>query len=227
MNWQDKGYLLSIFKHKENSSIAEFFTEEHGKSRGIIFGSTSKKIKNYLFIGNKFHINYNSKNESSIGNFKIEIDRVNTPLYLDQKLILYCIIYSITVVKLLSVENQANQKVYQSLEIFFNLLNNKFYFKDYIYWELELLKNFGYELNYADHTKIIKRNGISIYVSKSDENKIIPDFLIKNKILNISNSDLILAFDLTGDFMSKSILNDNNLSIPEIRYEILKILNNL
>ena len=27
MNWQDKGYLLSLNKYNENSSIAEFYTE--------------------------------------------------------------------------------------------------------------------------------------------------------------------------------------------------------
>ena len=31
MNWQDKGYLLSLNKYNENSSIAEFFTENNGK----------------------------------------------------------------------------------------------------------------------------------------------------------------------------------------------------
>ena len=48
MNWQDKGYLLSLNKYNENSSIAEFYTENNGKIVGVIFGSTSKKIKSYL-----------------------------------------------------------------------------------------------------------------------------------------------------------------------------------
>ena len=51
MNWQDKGYLISLNKYNENSSIAEFYTENNGKIVGIIFGSTSKKIKSYLLIG--------------------------------------------------------------------------------------------------------------------------------------------------------------------------------
>ena len=72
MNWQDKGYLININKYNENSSVAEFFTNNHGKTTGIIFGSSSKKIKNYLFNGNEFHINFSSKNENSSGNFKIE-----------------------------------------------------------------------------------------------------------------------------------------------------------
>ena len=80
MNWQDKGYLISSNRYNENSSIIELFTQERGKVKGILFGATSKKIKNYLFVGNCFHINFSSKNEYSNGNFKLEIDKVNTPI---------------------------------------------------------------------------------------------------------------------------------------------------
>ena len=73
MIWSDSGYLLSKNKFGENSVIAEFYTENHGKISGLIYGATSKKIKNYLQIGNKFHINYNSKNENKLGYLNVEI----------------------------------------------------------------------------------------------------------------------------------------------------------
>ena len=85
MRWQDKGYLLSLNMYNENSAIADFFTENNGKTSGVIFGATSKKIKNYLLIGNKFHLNFTSKQNSKLGYFKIEIDEVNTPFYLENK----------------------------------------------------------------------------------------------------------------------------------------------
>ena len=85
MRWQDKGYLLSLNKYNENSAIAEFFTENNGKISGIIFGAASKKNKNYLLIGNKFHLNINFKQDASLGYFKVEIDEIKTPLYLDIK----------------------------------------------------------------------------------------------------------------------------------------------
>ena len=52
----------------------ELYTESHGKVLGIVYGATSKKIKSYLQIGNKLHLNYNLKNENRIGYLKIEID---------------------------------------------------------------------------------------------------------------------------------------------------------
>ena len=66
MTWDDIGFLLSKNKYNENSLITEIFTKQHGKVSGIIFGGTSKKIKNYLQIGNKIHVNFNSKYENKI-----------------------------------------------------------------------------------------------------------------------------------------------------------------
>ena len=48
MQWDDIGYLISKNRYNENSIIAEFYSENHGKCSGIIFGGTSKKIKNEL-----------------------------------------------------------------------------------------------------------------------------------------------------------------------------------
>ena len=85
MIWQDKGFLLSKNKYNENSVISDFYTENHGKICGIIFGATSKKIKNYLLIGNKFHLNFSSNYDGKIGYFKVEIDEIHTPIFLNEK----------------------------------------------------------------------------------------------------------------------------------------------
>ena len=57
----DQGFLISKLKYNENSIIADFYTEQSGRSSGIIFGGTSKKIKGYLQLGNFFHLNINTK----------------------------------------------------------------------------------------------------------------------------------------------------------------------
>ena len=77
--------MLSKNKYNENSIIVEIFTLDHGKTSGIIFGASSKKIKNYLEIGNKLHVNYNYKNENRLGYFKVEIIKATSPLFLTIK----------------------------------------------------------------------------------------------------------------------------------------------
>ena len=91
MIWDDTGFLLSKNRYNENSLIAEVYTKDHGKFSGIIFGGTSKKIKSYLQIGNKIHINFNSKSENRVGYFKIEILEALSPFFFDNQQKLSCI----------------------------------------------------------------------------------------------------------------------------------------
>ena len=81
MQWNDEGYLLSKVNYNENSIIIDALTLNHGKCSGIIYGGTSKKIKNFLQIGNKLFLNFNSKNENRMGYFKTEIIKAISPFF--------------------------------------------------------------------------------------------------------------------------------------------------
>lgn len=228
MIWQDKGFLLSVNKYNENSSVAEFYTSEHGKSSGIIFGSSSKKIKSYLIPGNKLHINYSSKNSNSIGNFKIEIDKITTPFYLNDKIKLQAIIYILQIIKILTVENQSNVKIFRQIENFFKFLENDTWIKNFIHCELALFKALGYEINFNNYVKKKNFNGIDHYVSIYDENKIVPSFLLNNdNKKNINNDELLKSINVLGDFLNKSILQDTNISVPISRLKLVEFLSNL
>ncbi len=223
MIWQDKGYLLSINKYNENSAIADFFTEKYGKKSGVIFGATSKKIKNYLIIGNKFHLNFNSKQDSKLGYFKVEIDKINTPIYLEKKKRLFCIIYSMNIVKILTVENQESISIYQLLEDLFNLLKKDNWLLNFIFWELNFYKCIGYDIDFKNYVKNVTINGRKKFIVEST-NKIIPNFLIKNDINTKSENDIIDGFKVVGEFLDKSILKPNNINFPLSRIEFGKLI---
>ena len=226
MKWQDKGFLLSINKYNENSSIAEFLTLYHGKTSGIIFGSSSKKIKSYLLIGNNLHLNYSSKNDISIGSFKVEIENPNTAYFLEDRVKLNCILYSMQIIKIICVENQKNEKIFYLIDDLFKILRLDDWFKRFIFWELDLLKLQGYELNFKIYSKKVEKDGSTIFYSNSDKYKKIPNFLIDLES-DYSQDELLVAFNIVGEFINKSVLNDNNLLIPNSRIELLKELNNL
>ena len=146
MIWDDSGYLIYKNKYNENSLIAEIYTEEHGKTSGIIFGGTSKKLKNYLQIGNKVYVNYNSKSENKIGYFKIEIQDPLSPFYFDNQKKLLCITSAMNLIRILTAESQKNLKIYKLIDNFYNILELDDWIKNYIFWELELFKLIGYDL---------------------------------------------------------------------------------
>ncbi len=225
MNWIDQGFLLSKNKYNENSIIAEIYTKNHGKISGIIFGATSKKNKNYLQIGNKLHVNYNYTNNGKIGNFKIEIDKILSPLFFDNKKKLACIISTLNIVKLLTVEFQENSKVYNSIDNFFNLLKERMWIKNYIFWELEFFKLIGYDLSLKGLISEEFINGKKIYFVKSKYNKkIIPNFLIDDNINPESKTDLLGGLKLVSDYLEKSILRPNNINYPKSRADFIELL---
>ena len=225
MNWIDQGFLLSKSRYSENSIIAELYTLDRGKVSGIIFGGTSKKIKNYLQLGNKLHVNYNSKNDNRIGYFKIEILNAYSPFYFDHKQKLSCITSAMNLIKILTAEAQANKKVYSLIEDLFNLLNDQNWLKKYIFWELELLKLLGYDLELEN---LVEKNLVdnkTVYFATSySEKKYVPNFLIE-KDLEVTDINILLSgLKLVGDYLDKTILKPNNLNYPNSRVIFLNSL---
>ena len=225
MNWIDQGFLVSKSRYSENSIITELFTLGRGKVSGIIFGGTSKKIKNYLQVGNKLHINYNSKNDNRIGYFKIEILNAYSPFYFDHKQKLSCITSAMNLIKILTAEAQANKKVYSLIEDLFNLLNGQNWLKKYIFWELELLKLLGYDLELENLVeKNIEDNKTVYFAASYTEKKYVPNFLIE-KDLEVTDINILLSgLKLVGDYLDKTILKPNNLNYPNSRLNFLNSL---
>ena len=225
MNWSDEGFLISKNRYSENSIIAELFTREKGKVSGIIFGGTSKKIKNYLQIGNKLHVNYNSKNENRIGYFKVEILNAYSPLYFDNIQKLSCITSAINLIKILTVEFQTNKKVFFLIQNLFLILQNQDWLKRYIFWELELLKILGYDLELENLVeKSLEDNKVVYYAISSNSKKYVPNFLI-DKDLEVDDLDTLLkGLRLVSDYLEKTILKPNNIIYPNSRILFLNTL---
>ena len=225
MHWSDEGYLLSKNNFDENSAIIESFTLEHGKCSGIVYGGTSRKLKNYLQLGNKLHINHTFKIEGKIGYFKIEILKALTPLYFDNKEKLMCLSSAMNLIKLLTVESQENSNIFQLINEFFMFLPKKNWIKEYIFWELKLLKLIGYDLDLKNlvNQEVINKE-IKYFVKNKTEKKIVPNFLIDLDKEELNNINLLNGLKLVGDYLEKSILKPNNINYPTERLDFINIL---
>ena len=225
MIWDDTGFLLFKNRYNENSLISEIYTKDHGKVSGIIFGGTSKKIKNYLQIGNKLYVNYNSKSENRIGYLKIEIQKAFSPFYFDNIQKLSCISSAMNLVRLLTAESQINQNVYHLLENFYILLNDDNWIQKYIFWELDLFRILGYDLDLTNLVdKKIINNQIQYFSKSSSEKKIIPNFLIDKTQTSKDLKTLLNGLRLVSDYLEKSILKPNNLNQPISRLQFINSL---
>jgi len=228
MNWDDVGFLLSKNRYNENSLIVEIFTKDHGKMTGIIFGGTSKKVKNYLQIGNQLYTTFNSKTENRIGYFKIEIFKAFSPIYFDDPKKLNCISTAMNLTKILTAEAQVNKNIYNLLNDFYKILDDPHWLKKYIFWELKLLSLLGFNLDLESMVnKEIIDNKIIYTAKSSTEKKIVPNFLIEKSDKLENMKDLLNGLKLVGDFMEKNILKPNNVNYPINRSQFINSLSKL
>ena len=225
MNWDDTGFLISKIRYNENSLISEFYTKNHGKISGIVFGGTSKKIKNYLQIGNQLYLNYNSKSENKLGYFKLEIQKVYSPIYFENSQKLSCIISTMNLVRLLTADSQSNIEIFNLIEKFYLILLSDEWLKDYILWELELLKTLGFDLELDKlATKELLDDKLAYVVKSNTEKKIVPNFLVDKKIIVSDLKTLLKGLKLVSDFLEKTILKPNNLNYPVSRTQFINSL---
>ena len=136
-----------------------------------------------------------------------------------------CVISAMNLVKLLTADSQANKKIFSLIDNFYNLLLNSEWLKNYIFWELDLLKTLGYdlELNSLVNKKIV--NNQTIYMVKTTkEKKTVPNFLIEKNILVNDLNILLKGLKLVGDYMDKTILKPNNINFPITRNQFINSL---
>ena len=118
-------------------------------------------------------------------------------------------------VRLLTAESQSNINIFSLIEKFYFIISKDEWLKNYIFWELELLKVLGFDLELNSLvTKEIIDNKTIYFVKSKNEKKIIPNFLI-DKNLHVDDFDTLLkGLKLVSDFLEKNILQPNNLGYP-------------
>jgi DNA repair protein RecO (recombination protein O) len=160
-----------------------------------------------------------------MGYFKIEILKALTPLYFDENQKLSCISSAMHLIKLLTAEAQSNKDIFLLIDKFFDLLTLDNWIQEYIFWELELLKLLGYDLELKKMVKKeIINDEIKYFVKSSTEKKIIPNFLIDESDKNADLKNLLKGLRLVTDYLEKSILKPNNLNLPNSRIHFVNLL---
>ena len=128
-------------------------------------------------------------------------------------------------IKILTAEAQANKKVFTLINNLFDLLNDNNWLKRYIFWELELLKLLGYDLELENLVEKGQVDNQTVYFASSyNEKKYVPNFLIeKDSKVNDVNT-LLSGLKLVGDYLDKTILKPNNLTHPITRLQFINTL---
>ena len=218
MNWQDEGFLLSKIKFRENANIVNVFTNTRGKVSGIVYGGSSRKIRNFLQISNKIFMIYSSKSENRLGYFKTEFVVAISPKYFNDKKKTAALLSFSSILKLLLPESQPYKKLYISLDNLLKNFNKDDWIIYYIYWELTLLKELGFD-PYLEQFFNQASNVSNKYTIEIDNAKYqVPNFLIsKKKTENIDLIEIKIALSFTRNILINKFFLPNNLQFPKSR----------
>ena len=212
MNWENEGFILSKRKFRENAIILEVFTSDFGKVNGIVYGGTSRKVKNYLQLTNKIYLNYVSKNENRIGYFKTELIEAFAPRYFNNKNKILCLNSITSILRILLPENQKSKNIYNSLENLLSHFDNKDWFLNYLYWELNLISNLGFGFDTDKISNINGQKNINIKIDNIDYK--IPFFLISKDNVNINSNEIYDGLLFTRKLMENKFFIPNNIKFP-------------
>ena len=218
MIWEDECYLLSKRKFRENANIINIFTKKKGKLDGIVYGGTSRKIKNYLQISNKLFVSHTSKSENKIGYFKTELIKPISPLFFNDKERTSALISICSLLNILLPDSQPNKKIYESFEKLINSINLENWIFLYIFFEIALIKDLGYDTNLVEHSKNIIANKNFLKIKIDGYIYEIPNYLIQKKIPE-SFTNLLIRKSLyfTRQVMQNKFFIPNNLTFPKSR----------
>ena len=218
MNWQAEGFLLSKIKFRENANIINVFTNTHGKVSGIVYGGNSRKIRNFLQISNKIFVFYTSKSENRIGYFKTELVEAISPKYFNNKKKTTSLLSLSSILNLLLPDSQPYKNLFISVERFLNDLNNENWAINYVYWELNLLKELGFDPYLEQFTKNLDYNSDNKIIEIDNIRYQIPIFLLKKKNDEIiDNKNISTALSFTRNLLSNKFFLPNNLIFPKAR----------
>ena len=218
MNWEDNCYLLSKRKFRENANIINIFTEKKGKIDGIVYGGNSRKIKNYLQISNKLFVVHSSKNDNKIGYFKTELIKPISPLYFNDKERTSALISICSLLNILLPEGQPNKKIYTSFENLINSINLDNWIILYIFFELNLIKNLGYDTNLYQYNKDIDKISEIKKIKLDGYTYEIPLYLISKKPPEkITKSLIKKSLYFTRNIILNRFFLPNNLPFPKSR----------
>ena len=218
MIWEDECYLLSKRKFRENASIINIFTKEKGKVDGIVYGGTSRKIRNYLQISNKLFVSHSSKSENKIGYFKTELIKPISPLYFNDKERTSALISICSLLNTLLPEAQQNKKIYNSFEKLIDSINLENWIFIYIFFELNLIRDLGYDTNLSQYSSTKKKNNDILKIKIDGYIYEVPNYLILKKIPSVFTNILIRkSLYFTRNVFQNKFFIPNNLLFPKSR----------
>ena len=149
MQIETNGILINMRPFSERDVIAHIFTSDNGVMVGMLRGAVSAK-KNKPLVGQYGNVSWNARIDSQLGVFHFESEKnLSAPLMLNNDLLkimnaVFALIYTLV------PERESYNHLYErTIKLLQELPGADSPFDIYLEWEIELLSDLGYALDFT------------------------------------------------------------------------------
>ena len=115
-------------------------------------------------------------------------------------------------------DSQPNKKIYESFEKLINSINLENWIFLYVFFEINLIKELGYDTNLTEHSNNLVNNKDFIKIKIDGYIYEIPNYLIEKQIPeNFTNLIIRKSLYFTRQVMQNKFFIPNNLLFPKSR----------
>lgn len=234
MNWSDEGIIVSVRPHGETAAIIDVLTRAHGRHAGLVYGGRSRKLRPVLQIGNHVEVNWKGRLAEHLGHMTVELRKGYAASAMEDALALASLASLCALARLLP-ERDPHPRLYEiSLFVLGFLTDAAMGVALYVRWELALLGEMGFGLDFASTDAaeglayVSPKSGCAVtaIAGARDQDRLLrlPDFLKGSATGEVARSDLVAGLALTGHFIEARILRPRALAFPEARRRLSALL---
>ena len=112
-------------------------------------------------------------------------------------------------------ERQINEKIYFSFEKMIDKLGESNWINLYIYWELSLIKDLGYEIDFLNLSKLTSQSNNTLNLNGKLLK--IPSMFLQKKLDNSYSNDIKEALAFNKNLLIENFITSNKLKFPLYR----------
>lgn len=234
MQFSDKGYIIKVRKHGENSLIITLLSHEHGKISGYVKGGLSKKKLGLFQLGNSISFNAYGRLEETMPQLRgVELLRSYAVSFMESRhklLVLECFC---SLFNTCLPEKQELEFLSESIHNFFASVNTSQWLAKYAITEFSLLDFLGIGLDLSCCAATGTTENLAFVSPKSGKAVSYEAGLpFKDKLFGYpvcvvdknytpTLSEVADLLKLNAYFLNKNFFQIHNLKFPDIRANLL------
>ena len=221
----------------KSSVIADIFTRENGRARGLVKGGRSRRIRPILQTGNGLRVEWRARLDDQLGVYTAELTEATASRVLDDKLSLAGVTALAGLLQILP-ERDPHPRLFDAARTCLEAANETRFPVSLIRFELRFLDELGFGLNLTTCAATGRRDDLAYVSPKSgqavsrqagevyhDRLLPLPEFLRSAQGTDQPcPADLQSAFAMTGHFLGAHVFAETGKPIPKAREEFIRLL---